>query len=59
MTRILFFVVVLAIAASLYIFYFSGEDGVLGAGSYEEAREEFSNIRPPETVWQPEEEEEK
>ena len=54
MTRIVLLVVVLAICAGAYYYFFAGEQGLLGGAGYEEAQDDFSVIRPAETVWTPE-----
>mgnify|MGYP000172314028 CR=1 FL=1 len=54
MTRIVLLAVVLAICVGAYYYFFAGEQGLLGGGSYEEAQEDFASVRPAETVWTPE-----
>ncbi len=55
MTRIVILVIVLAICAGGYYYFFAGDEGVLGgAESYQEAQDDFGDIRPAETVWTPE-----
>jgi hypothetical protein len=52
--KVLIFVIVLALCAAGYYYFYAGEGGILGGGSYEEAQEDFENLRPADTVWTPE-----
>ena len=55
MTRVMLFVIALALCVGVYYCFFAGNEGLLGnAGSFEEAQEDFADIRPAETVWTPE-----
>ncbi len=54
MKKVLIFVIVLALCAAGYYYFYAGEGGILGGGSYEEAQEDFENLRPADTVWTPE-----
>lgn len=55
MVKIVLFAVALAICVGAYYFFYAGEEGLLGgAESYEQAQERFSEIRPADTVWTPE-----
>lgn len=52
--KVLIFVVVLALCAAGYYYFYAGEGGILGGSSYEEAQEDFADLRPADTVWTPE-----
>ena len=53
------FIVALCICVGCYYYFYAAEEGILGGQSYEEAKEDFADLRPAETVWTPEEEEQK
>ncbi len=54
MGRSLIFVIVLAICAGGYYFYFTGGRGQDALEAYEEAKEDMASLRSEDTVWTPE-----